>query len=170
MGSFGLLSETKLECSPGEQMPQLTKEEEELYWLARTAKGEAEGEGIVGQLLVMFVILNRWKDNLRSNNRFDTIQKVCLAPYQFSCWNSESARRMTGLGNEWDYWMALAETAKLRHAQGRDNANGAMFFAVKGKEADFMHELEIAVEWRNHVFFKSTKRNKPSGGSSQETD
>jgi len=58
--------------------------------LARTIYGEARGESPEGRLLVAFVILNRWKTNYR---RKDTIEQVCLDPWQFSCWNSNDPNR-----------------------------------------------------------------------------
>lgn len=54
--------------------------------LARTIYGEARGEfysfGLAPLIAVANVVFNRRKKNFA-----DTIQKVCTAPYQFSCWN-----------------------------------------------------------------------------------
>ena len=49
----------------------------------RTIWGEARGEGEPGMTAVAHVLLNRLKDG-----RWGTaLGSVCLAPYQFSCWN-----------------------------------------------------------------------------------
>lgn len=53
-----------------------------------TVWGEARGEPLDGQVAVAWVIKNR------AAARRQTIQKVCLAKWQFSCWweDSENAR------------------------------------------------------------------------------
>jgi hypothetical protein len=54
--------------------------------LARTIWGEARGDGVVGMTAVAAVVLNRaahprwWGHDIAS---------CCLAPWQFSCWNSD---------------------------------------------------------------------------------
>lgn len=55
--------------------------------LALTVWGEARGESAEGQVAVAWVIKNR------AARRRQTVQKVCLAPWQFSCWweNSKNA-------------------------------------------------------------------------------
>lgn len=54
--------------------------------LARTIYGEARSDyypfGLVPLIAVANVVFNRKKKNFA-----DSIQKVCTAPYQFSCWN-----------------------------------------------------------------------------------
>lgn len=58
--------------------------------MARTIYGEARGETFQGKVEVAHVILNRaaiggwWGD---------TIIKVCLKPWQFSCWNQNDPNR-----------------------------------------------------------------------------
>lgn len=52
--------------------------------VALTIYGEARGEPIEGKIAVASVIANRVKDG-----RFGkTFERVCLKPYQFSCWNA----------------------------------------------------------------------------------
>lgn len=53
--------------------------------LSLTVWGEARGEPVEGQVAVAWVIKNR------AAKRKQTIQKVCLAPWQFSCWWEDSA-------------------------------------------------------------------------------
>jgi spore germination cell wall hydrolase CwlJ-like protein len=54
--------------------------------LAQTILGEAEGEELAGKIAVAWVVVNR------AIARKQTISFVCTAPFQFSCWNSDSPR------------------------------------------------------------------------------
>jgi N-acetylmuramoyl-L-alanine amidase len=56
---------------------------------ARTVWGEARGEGAAGMAAVAHVLLNRVKDGRWGN----TLAAVCLAPWQFSCWNAGDPNR-----------------------------------------------------------------------------
>ena len=60
--------------------------EKDLDILARTIYGEARGElylyGITPLLAVANVVVNRYRKNFGKS-----ISEICLAPYQFSCWN-----------------------------------------------------------------------------------
>lgn len=64
--------------------------------LARTLYGEARGEPTGGQVAVAWVIRNR-----ASRARFagdlvgdiGAVERVCLAPWQFSCWNKGDPNR-----------------------------------------------------------------------------
>lgn len=64
--------------------------------LARTLYGEARGEPIDGKIAVAWVIRNR-----ASRSRFagallghdGAVDKVCRAPWQFSCWNEGDPNR-----------------------------------------------------------------------------
>ncbi|RYH09193.1 cell wall hydrolase [Tropicimonas sp. IMCC6043] len=63
--------------------------EAEILTLARTLYGEARGEPREGQEAVANVILNR----VRSARYPNTIAKVCLQRWQFSCWNESDPNR-----------------------------------------------------------------------------
>lgn len=58
--------------------------------LARTVWGEARGEGLLGMAAVAWVVVNRVVAARKDRAKFfwwgDTVQRVCLAPAQFSCW------------------------------------------------------------------------------------
>lgn len=56
---------------------------------ARTIWGEARGEGADGMRAVAHVLLNRAQDGRWGLS----LGAVCLAPYQFSCWNPSDANR-----------------------------------------------------------------------------
>lgn len=53
--------------------------------LGLTVWGEARGEPVAGQVAVAWVIKNR------AAARRQSVQKVCLAKWQFSCWWEDSA-------------------------------------------------------------------------------
>ena len=59
----------------------------ELDTVARTIYGEARGESFEGQVAVAWVIKNR------SIKRRRTLMEICLAPFQFSCWNSSDPNK-----------------------------------------------------------------------------
>lgn len=56
--------------------------------MARTIYGEARGEGLLGQVSVAAVILNRVEASKLPKNKWwgTTICGVCLEKFQFSCW------------------------------------------------------------------------------------
>lgn len=53
--------------------------------MARTLWGEARGEGDTGMEAVASVIINRINSGITWWG--SDVKSVCLAPYQFSCWN-----------------------------------------------------------------------------------
>lgn len=55
--------------------------------LARTIYGEARGESFSGQVAVGYVI------KTRSLEKNESITNICLAPFQFSCWNPTDPNR-----------------------------------------------------------------------------
>ena len=61
---------------------------QDLETLAKTIYGEARGElykfGIASLITVANVVVNRKKKNFAKS-----IHDVCIAPYQFSCWNKK---------------------------------------------------------------------------------
>lgn len=56
--------------------------------LARTLWGEARGEGLAGQLAIAWTIRNRVFDGKNKSWWGEGYAGVCLAKWQFSCWNS----------------------------------------------------------------------------------
>lgn len=63
--------------------------------LARTIYGEARGETVRGKEAVACVIMNRVR---RAQERGGywwgaSVEKVCLKPWQFSCWNENDPNR-----------------------------------------------------------------------------
>lgn len=59
----------------------------DLDTVALTVWGEARGESMVGQSAVAWVIRNRQANPGWWSRPHHTLADVCLASYQFSCWN-----------------------------------------------------------------------------------
>lgn len=57
--------------------------------LARTIWGEARGENLTGKEAVANVVINRLGITRRRGKMWwgNSIEEICLKPYQFSCWN-----------------------------------------------------------------------------------
>ncbi len=64
--------------------------------LAKTLSGEARGEPTAGKVAVAFVILNRADRRAFAGDlagQGGAVEAVCLAPWQFSCWNESDPNR-----------------------------------------------------------------------------
>jgi hypothetical protein len=64
---------------------------DDLWILASTVYGEARGEPLVGQVAVAWTVRNRALHH--STWRGQSIQQICLAPKQYSCWNEGDPNR-----------------------------------------------------------------------------
>ena len=68
---------------------QASFNESDVITMAKTIYGEARGEQMEGQIAVGWVIKNRASAAHRRAHFGDgTPRSACLAPFQFSCWNS----------------------------------------------------------------------------------
>ena len=63
--------------------------------LARTIYGEARGESVRGKEAVAAVVMNRTARGDKPGGFWwgNSIEEVCLFPYQFSCWNTSDPNR-----------------------------------------------------------------------------
>jgi len=84
-----------------------------LLTIAFTIFGESEGEGLMGKKAVASAIYNRAKPNNTP------IEKVCLAPKQFSFWNNMSFNDVRNVVNKkivnplsYNSWMDCLKIAK----------------------------------------------------------
>lgn len=92
----------------------------ELQFLCATVYQEAAGESYDGKLAVAYVIMNR------SRYRKQSITDVCLAPFQFSCWNTDSPTRSRLDKLNVDAWMECEEAVDAAyHATEPDPTKGA---------------------------------------------
>lgn len=65
----------------------MTPTEKDRDILARTLWGEARGESLAGQIAVAWTIRNRVNDGKSKSWWGEGYAGVCLAKWQFSCWN-----------------------------------------------------------------------------------
>lgn len=124
--------------------------------LARTAYGEARGEGLAGMAAVMAVIINRvahpgwWGHDIIT---------CCQKPFQFSCWNAGDpnlpkllAVNDTDTQFRWALLLAQAATAKLLG----DPTNGAVNYYAHGlsPEPDWAVGKTPCAVIGKHLFFR----------------
>ena len=104
--------------------------------MARTIFGEARGESHEGKLAVANVILNRfslWDSHPHFGT--GTIESVCLAPWQFSCWNENDPnlaiiKAVSFSDPVFAECLQIASDALIGGVE--DNTNGATFYYAKG--------------------------------------
>ena len=133
--------------------PPVGEQNEAIDILARTIWGEAEGELVVGKRAVAAVVVNRTK----SPRRFaSTVERVCLARKQFSCWNPGPRKQK----------LQLVDTSNAQFRKSIEIAKqalaGKLSDPVHG--ADHYHHRNILPYWAkghspivgigNHVFYK----------------
>lgn len=128
----------------------------ELGCAARTIYGEARGEGDDGMKAVAHVILNRVTDGRWG----PSLGSVCLAPYQFSCWNLNDPTRHAMLSMfSGDIVLAAAEAAfgdaNAEQQGGTDPTNGATHYRRIGTPAAWADGHTPCATIGHHEFFKA---------------
>lgn len=129
--------------------------------LARTLWGEARGEGQSGMTSMASLIMNRVRlaRSMPACNYWwgNTVFKVCTAPLQFSCWNSnDPALQQLRRVDESDAGFAVAlRIARWAVGGGLgDNTGGATHYhALNVMPSWAMGHAPTAVIGR-HVFYK----------------
>lgn len=92
---------------------------------------EACGEGYDGMLAVAWVIANRTRE---AKHWPTDAERVCLEPYQFSCWNTnDPGRKRYPAGGDLSYKQAAAAWSAVMAAFSRgqytqDPTDGAQFY------------------------------------------
>ncbi len=123
---------------------------------ARTLWAEARGEPEEGQRAVAHVMVNRVKDGRWGMN----LASVCLAPMQFSCWNSRDPNRLSMAKLPDDDTMLMRLAAILASAatgQDQDPTMGATHYYNPDSvpEPDWAKPPAIACgKFGAHLFFK----------------
>jgi N-acetylmuramoyl-L-alanine amidase len=123
---------------------------------ARTIWGEARGEGAAGMRAVAHVLLNRAQDGRWGLS----LGAVCLAPYQFSCWNLKDPNRAKMLGMFSGDIELTAPTAAFGDAnaerqQGIDPTGGAThYYADTSHAPDWANGAIQTAHIGHHIFFK----------------
>lgn len=121
---------------------------------ALTLWGEARNQGPEGIKAVASVILNRVAlraDHKGQTNWGNTIRSVCLAPYQFSCWNIDDPNylKLLSLSNT-DVAFQLCSQIADSAMQGalEDNTNDASHYcttAIAGRVKWARGQIPVAV-------------------------
>lgn len=115
----------------------------------KTIMLEAQGESLAGQTAVGEVIRNRALKDSRS------VDSVCMAPYQFSCWNSrlEALKRLKKASPE--AWQRASKA--WAESEGSNLTHGSEFYIAK-KSLKYMpawvSKMKQTTVIGNHTFYK----------------
>lgn len=126
--------------------------DQDLPWIARTAYGEARGEGYYGMRLVAEVIINRMKDRRWPK----TAKGVVLQKWQFSCWNSNDPNREAILSvNLHNPFYREAYHATINAAKMEDISKGANhYFSMSIKMPWWAKKMKHTLTYGRHRFYK----------------
>ena len=130
--------------------------------LALTIFGEARGETIQGKVSIGSVIRNRVKSPTTWWGR-DYIG-VCLAPYQFSCWNQNDPNRSylesiqdneanvrSGEQTAWNDCKTVANG--IIDETIADNTGGATHYHTPAVRPKWANELKVVKSDNAHIFY-----------------
>lgn len=127
--------------------------------LARTIWGEARGERITGKEAVASVILNRVAV-AKKNGGFwwgNTIEQVCLKPYQFSCWNKNDPNfaklQVVNVSNK-EFAICLRIARRAIHGVLKDVTGGATHYHTKTIQPKWAMNATTIADIGHHVFYK----------------
>lgn len=134
----------------------MLNEDEEVDAMARTAWGEARGEGKAGMQAVINVIMNRVK---KGGWWGATPKEVCTKPAQFSVWNKSDPNYAPMLAvTESDSNFALAKQLAVMAYNGMlpDITNGATnYLALKSLSTvpSWTNKMKQVASIGNHTFY-----------------
>lgn len=123
-----------------------------LHVMALTIRAEAEGEPLEGLHGVGWVIRSRFEKKFFGWK--NGIAAICLMPKQFSCWNDDYRRRLTGL---FDLDNTLYEYVALGIMSGQipDPTNDAdHYFADYITPPAWADESKFTVQIGRHKFYR----------------
>ncbi len=132
----------------------LTDKSEEIDYLARTAWGEARGEGNAGIQAVANVIMNRVKAGTWYGAG---VKDVVLKPRQFSCWNEGDPNRAKMLAvTDSDISFRNAKYLAEQAVNGilPDITLGANHYHASNIRPNWADVDKMTVIIGNHVFYK----------------
>lgn len=127
--------------------------------LARTIWGEARGEGPLGMEDVAAVVVNRVKFSRARGGYWwgNTIAEVCLAPWQFSCWNANDPNRarldIVGPSDP-AFRVALDIANKAINGQLNDRTGGATHYHTRAVRPSWKGQGQHTASLGAHEFYK----------------
>ena len=138
----------------------MTVTEKDCDILARTLWGEARGESLAGQIAVAWTIRNRVSDGKAKSWWGEGYAGVCLAKWQFSCWNKNDPNYVYLSGSKPIPFreFAQAQIAADQVIAGKvpDPTGGAThYYATAMKNAPaWAAKATQTLKLGGHVFFK----------------
>ena len=125
----------------------------------KTIWGEARGESPAGKRAVACVILNRVRVSEQLGEYWwgNTIEQVCLKPYQFSCWNSGDPNREKMLAGPKDEQYLACQIIADQVLTGKmaDNTKGSThYYNIHTKKPKWAEGEEPLVTIGNHAFYR----------------
>lgn len=154
IGIFLVLGAAYLVFRGGKKL--MTNDNEQIDYMARTAWGEARGEGATGMQAVINVIMNRVKAGSWYGA---TPKEVCLKKSQFSCWNKNDpnySKLLTVNDSDENFAKAKALAVLAYNGQLPDITNGATnYLALKSLSTvpSWVDDMEEVASIGNHTFY-----------------
>lgn len=134
----------------------LTDRDEQIDYMARTAWGEARGEGATGMQAVLNVIMNRVK---RGGWYGATPKEVCTKKSQFSVWNKTDpnyTKMLAVTEDDSNFKTAKALATLAYDGQLKDITNGATNYLALGSLTtvpSWVAKMEKVASIGNHTFY-----------------
>lgn len=139
-----------------------TKRKRDVDVLARTIYGEARGETVRGKEAVACVILNRVARAKKRGGYWwgETVEQVCLKPWQFSCWNENDPNRPKIVNVEpghrvFDVCLRIARRAVSGCLQ--DPTQGAMHYHTQDANPPWSRGRPASAEIGRHLFYNDVE-------------
>jgi spore germination cell wall hydrolase CwlJ-like protein len=127
----------------------------DLWTMAQTAWGEARGEGVAGLSAVLQVMRNRQR--LHRTWQGKSIQAICQAKWQFSCWNATDPNRakVEAVGMEdATFRLALQLAIPILVDLAADPTHGAThYYAIQSPRPRWAIGKVPSATIGHHVFF-----------------
>ena len=130
--------------------------------LARTIYGEARGELVRGKEAVAAVVMNRVR-RARARGGYwwgNSVRRVCIKPWQFSCWNESDSNRKKILdvqaGNRvFDTCLRIARRAVAGTLE--DPTDGATHYHAKTARPPWSYKRTPSAEIGGHRFYNNVE-------------
>ena len=138
----------------------MTPAEKDRDILARTLWGEARGENLAGQIAVAWTIRNRVNDGKTKSWWGEGYAGVCLAKWQFSCWNKNDPNYIYLSGAKpipfREFAQAQIAADQVMAGKVPDPTGGAThYYSTAMKKApDWAAKATQTLKLGGHVFFK----------------